>query len=308
MSRLRRTGAAFAPAILVVAAVGIGLGMPSLTPIVNPSIRPVGLEAHDSHAAVSLLGQFRTSASAWMFLRADLYLHNGVEMRPLSEVERQSGRRGVGTSDRPEDQLHDDSNVVTVVPEKARDFRGLLGDLERAGSAYKDMTGHGHNDPVASLPLFRLMTILDPQFIPGWTVGAAILARDHGRPATEKSMALLREGLEHNPQSPEILGSIGKLYLTRGTRTDAQGRLVRDLIRARPWYRKAVDAAESNKTRLSEPEREAALENARFAAMLEREAGDCAAMRRVLDHGLGLFPDDGILQRLAREALERNLP
>lgn len=120
-------------------------------------------------------------------------------------------------------------------------------------------------------------------------------------------MALLKEGLEHNPQSPEILGSIGKLYLTHDVKIDPNGKIHRSLDKARPWYRRAVEVAQENRARLTEPEREAALENARFAAMLERDAGDRASLLKVLQHGLGLFPDDPVLGRLAAAAgLRRN--
>lgn len=296
-------GVALIPCVVSLAAVGGGALVGDLRPIVNPSIRPVGLEAQDSHAAASLIGQFRTSASASMFLRADLYLHNGVEMRPLSDVERRAGRKGVGTSEKQEDHLHDDSTIVTVVPTPEQDFRGVVGDVERAVSAYKDMRGHKHNSPETTLPLFRLMTLLDPQFVPGWTTGASILARDHSKAGSDRSMALLREGLANNPQSPEILGAIGKMYLTRYVTVDADGKIHRSLEKARPWYLKAVEVAERNKARLTDPEREAARENARFAAMLARDAHDRPTMERVLAHGLGMFPDDPILVRLKERGL-----
>ena len=307
MSRVRR-GFAIAPPLLAMSAIGVGLNNPRLAPIVNPSIRPVGLEAQDSHAAASLIGQFRTSASSSMFLRADLYLHNGVEMRPLSDSEKSAGRRGVGTSDKPEDRLHDDSLIVTIVPDRSRDFRGVLGDVERATAAYRDMKGHKHNDPTTTLPLFRLMTLLDPQFVPGWTMGAAILARDRSKAGSDRSLTLLREGLESNPQSPEILGAIGKLYLTHYITIDEKHHIHRSLEQARPWYRRAVEVADANRERLTEPELEAAKENARFAAMLERDAGDHAALARILGHGLRLFPDDPILVRMAESAGFRRNP
>jgi hypothetical protein len=164
------------PALAIGAAIAAGVAIQSVAPEVNPPNRPAGLNAHDEAAGASLLGQFRTSAAAWLYLRADLYLHNGVEMRPLTEAEIKSGRVGVGVHE-DEQQLHgDEMNMVTVVPGREQDFRGIFGDIERATNAYKDMTAHKHNDPMDSLPLFRLMTYVDPQFIPGWTTGATIMA------------------------------------------------------------------------------------------------------------------------------------
>lgn len=297
-----RRGFVLGPSLLALGAIGAGTQIDRLTPIVNPAIRPVGLEAQDSHAAASLVGQFRTSVSASMFLRADLYLHNGVEMRPLSDAERRDGRTGMDTSEPKEEQLHDESGIVTVVPERERDFRGVLGDVERAVSAYKDMHGHRHNDPEATLPLFRLMTELDPQFVPGWTNGAMILARDRTPAGMNRALAFLKQGNANNPESPEILGAIGKLYLTHTGQTDASGHEIRDLAAARPWYHRANRIAEANASHLTEPEQEAALENARFAAMLERDAGDRAAFADALRRGLRLFPEDRILLGLAEKA------
>src|SRR5262245_38227364 len=40
---------------------------------------PAGLDAHETNAAASVIGQFRTTTTGWLWLRTDLYLHNGVE-------------------------------------------------------------------------------------------------------------------------------------------------------------------------------------------------------------------------------------
>ncbi len=292
-------GAAYAAPLVAFATIGAGLATDALRPIVNPDVKPTGLEAQDTHAAASLLGQFRTSVSAWMFFHTDLYLHNGVEMRPLTDAERAAGLKGVGGSERKEDELHDDSAIVTVIPTPERDFRGVLGDVERATSAYRDMRGHKHNDPKTALPLFRLMTLLDPRFVAGWTTGAMVISRERGEAGAKKALAFLHEGLESNPESVEIVGAIGKLHLTRFQRIDPDGTIHRDLAAARPWYVRALALTTARRARLTPEERDAAIENARFAALLERDAGDPAALRRVLGTALALFPDDPILRNVA---------
>lgn len=294
-----KRGATFGAPLLILATIGAGLSTDGLKPVVNPAVAPSGLEAQDTHAAASLLGQFRTSLSSWMFFHTDLYLHNGVEMRPLSDAEKAAGLRGVGGSEKKGDELHDDSAIVSVIPAPERDFRGLLGDVERATSAYRDMRGHKHNDPKTALPLFRLMTMLDPQFVAGWTTGAMVLSREKGEVGARKALVFLNEGLGNNPKSVELLGAIGKLHLTRFQRVDPDGTIHRDLAAARPWYVSALSIAWLNRARLSPEEREAALENARFAALLERDAGDPARLKEVLTQARELFPDDPILAHIA---------
>ena len=294
-----RRGATFGAPLLVLATLGAGLASDGLRPIVNPAVAPSGLEAQDTHAAASLLGQFRTSLSSWMYFHADLYLHNGVEMRPLSDAEKATGMRGVGGSEKEGEELHDDSAIVTVIPAPERDFRGILGDVERATSAYKDMRGHKHNDPKTALPLFRLMTMLDPQFVAGWTTGAMVISREHGEAGARKALDFLGNGLRENPKSVAILGAIGQLHLTRFQKIDPDGTIHRDLSAARPWYVRALAVTWQNRARLSPEERDAALENARFAAFLERDAGDRARLREVLTQAREIFPDDPILRNIA---------
>src|SRR5436853_222299 len=148
-----------------------------LRPIVNPAIRDQSLEVQENSATASLMGQFRTTVSGWLWLRADLYLHNGVEMRPLSEEEQKRGVSIENAKEDGHDKLHAE-NEVTSVPPKERDFRGIFGDVERQVASFHDKHNHSHNDPSVAMPLYRLMTWLDPQFIQGWAMGAMILNRD----------------------------------------------------------------------------------------------------------------------------------
>jgi hypothetical protein len=250
--------------------------------------RPAGLEAHDTHAAASLLGQFRTSISSWMWLRTDLYLHNGVEMRRLTRDEERAGKTGVGGVDDGHEHLHDDDLIVTVVPAKEDDFRGIFGDIERATKAYKDMAGHGHNDPEDALPLFRLMTWIDPQFINGWTTGAIVMARQRDEVGTQKALAFLHEGLAKNPQSIDILTQIGYLTITRK----------RDLEGALPFLEQARAIGIKNLQMLSEQELEALNLAYRWLGLSCRDIERPAELSGLMKEALRIFPDDPVLSRL----------
>ncbi|HRI44167.1 MAG TPA: hypothetical protein PLL78_03390 [Fimbriimonadaceae bacterium] len=249
--------------------------------------QPAGLDAHESHASASLLGQFRTTFSGWLWLRTDLYLHNGVEMRRLTEQEVAGDHRGSSSIDNHDHALHDDSLITTVIPSAEQDFRGIFGDIERATSAYKDMTQHTHNDPVSALPLFRLMTWVDPSFLPGWTTGAAIIARDRSDRSLEKALGLLREGLAKNPRSIALDGEIG--YLLAARRRDFR-QAVHHLDRAR------IQSLE--RAALSDDEFEALPQIYRWLSLSYRERGMLAEMYAVLREGVERFPEDAVLQRL----------
>jgi hypothetical protein len=265
-----------------------GFSVSGLAPVLNPPSTPAGLEAHETHASASLLGQFRTSTSSWLWLRTDLYLHNGVEMRQMTEGERHAG---LVTEDAAEDgnkKLIDESTVLTIVPPKNRDFRGVFGDIERATSSYKDMHNHKHNDPIAALPLFRLMTWIDPAFIPGWVTGASVIARDHTLPAAMTSINYLKQGLVENPKSVAILNEIGEMYISRVHNLNkAVGYLeqARAIGRHREWI--ALDS-----------ERDALEQAYRWLALCYRDLGMTDNMRTVSAEGLKLFKDDVVLSRL----------
>jgi tetratricopeptide (TPR) repeat protein len=277
----------------VLAAALVGSNTGSIKESVNPAIKPVGLEAQDSHAAASLLGQFRTSASSWLFLHADLYLHNGVEMRPLTDAEIKNGRKGVGSNPN-EAKIHDDSKIVTVIPSEKIDFRGIFGDVERATTSYKDMTGHSHNTPRDSLPLFRLMTFLDPQFVPGWTTGANIMLWEKDREGFRKALTYLNEGLQHNPKSIDILSQIAFCHLK-----EFGGK--RDFAQALPFLKQASAIAHENWTRLSDDEIAATKTNYQRLVVTLRELGKPEEERQAVMEGLDHFPDDVPLGRMLRE-------
>jgi hypothetical protein len=218
-------------------------------------------------------------------------------MRPLSESELKAGKKGVGGSEHESEKLHDDSKIVTIIPSKKDDFRGLFGDAERAIASYKDMAGHSHNNPTSTLPLFRLMTVLDPQFVQGWTTGGFIVLWDRKKGCVEKSLSFLEEGLKHNPQSIDILTQIAYCYLRDMSDIGYPGR---QYNKALPFMLRARDVGVENFKVLSEKEREALLENYRRLAVSFREVANFAQMEAAAKEGLQFFPNDGPLSaRLA---------
>ncbi|MEA2553675.1 MAG: hypothetical protein QOJ65_1851 [Fimbriimonadaceae bacterium] len=270
-------------------AIAAGWNATALRDQVNPPHPVAGLEFHETHASASLLGQFRTSTSSWLWLRTDLYLHNGVELRPLTKGERDAGHKGVGSAEKDLGAAMNDDSVVTSIPSVDRDFRGWLGNLERATSTYRDMHNHTHNNPEQALPLFRLMTWIDPNFIEGWTVGATVIARDRTDIGFEKALAYLNEGLAANPQNVQILNDIGFMYATRK----------KDLKTAVGYLERAREAGSKDTSHLSDEERDELAQVYRWLALCYRDLGEREKMSATIRAGLEKFSDDPVLKLLS---------
>lgn len=275
--------------MLAVAFVGAGSVSSHVRPQIEaPPAESSTLDAHETHASMSLVGQMRTSVSSWLWVRADLYLHNGVEMRPLTEQEVHQGVSAMKSGDGSDEQLAHEASV-TVIPAADRDFRGWFGDVERAVSSYKDMHGHKHNNPVQSLPLFRLMTWLDPQFVVAWTTGAHIISNQREPGAIARGLAFLDEGLAHNPNSVALYAEKGSLHMADN----------HDLVRAERDFSRAIELGEANWARLDDDAREAMEVAYRYLALIHRDTGRGAAQTQIALKGLRRFPDDRVLKRLA---------
>jgi tetratricopeptide (TPR) repeat protein len=262
-----------------------GIGITAVKSQVDPPTHVAGLDAHETNGAVSLIGQFRTSVSGWLWVRTDLYMHNGVQMRPLTEMEKDKGRTGTMGNDGYDQDIAAKAHI-TVIPSKDRDFRGVFGDIERATNAYRDMTNHAHNDPQSALPLFRLMTWLDPEFIPGWTVGASVICRESKDAAYNKALDYLNEGLEHNPKSVTLHNEVGYIYVRR----------LRDIPKAQRSFETAraniVDPA-----RMNDDDRESGLNVYRWLCLVYRDQGLYDKVIEVTADGLSKYGEDYTLRR-----------
>jgi tetratricopeptide (TPR) repeat protein len=233
-------------------------------------------------ASASLFGQFRSSMADFLWMKADRYLHNGVEFRGMTDSEKQTGDADK-VSGAGGDRGH--HNETTVVPSAQHDWRGGLGSIERQVRPYKDMSNHTVEDPRQALPLFRLMTFSNPHFVPAYIAGASLLGHQPGK--IEEGLQFLREGEANNPDSIEIQTELGELITVKQRRYDE----------ALPHLKKAIalTAARDPKT-LTEDEEEAYQNAFRWTVLNRREAGDPAAARAAAEAGLRLFPTDVVCQ------------
>jgi hypothetical protein len=278
----------FVPILSLIVIALAGSFVKDFGPTINPPYIPANYDAQETHASTSLLGQFRTSVSSWLWLRTDLYLHNGVEMRQMTEGERKSGMSTEDAADDGHKKLIDEESVLTTVPSKDRDFRGVFGDIERATSAYKDMHHHTHNDPVAALPLFRLMTWVDPTFVPGWVQGAAIIGRERTDAAAIKAVEYLKQGEAQDPFSVSIVMEIGELYITR----------LHNLAKAVPYLEDARTMGKHRDWVSEETENSSLEQTYRWLALCYRNLGESDKMKEVASEGLKRYPDDMVLDHI----------
>lgn len=171
-----------------------------------------------------------------LWAKTHAVLHAGVEertARPGEEKTRAGEFHGHGGGSKPEGQAaetghdehghgeesHDEhgheggeEGQVFVIPPAHEDFRGVLGDLERAVKPYAGNDGKFYSkDTSQTLPFYRLMTWADPHFIQGYTIGSTFINK-LGK-ETPAAIQFLLEGERFNPSSFEIQTELGHLYL-----------------------------------------------------------------------------------------------
>lgn len=256
----------------------MGWSADDVSPIANPPIRRVQTDQGDS----SLAGQFQTSASGWLWSYTEVYLHNGIKLRRMTEQEKaQAG-------------LNDGRNHgTTIIPHANKDFRSVFGDVERAVNAWSSSQNHKQNDPRQCLPLFRLMTWLDPYFVEGWTTGAMVIGMDYTPESTAKAQAFLREGLQHNPDCVDIPMMFGMLDVTRNKNYDAGER----------FFKKAIQNGKARFETLSDNEKSALQNSYRWLALTYRNTGQTGKLKAVASEGLKMFPDDLVLPSTSRPSI-----
>jgi hypothetical protein len=277
---------------LIGSGVVAGTWVSGVKSLVSPETGNAGKEAGEQSAGASLLGQFRSSAAASLFERADLYLHSGVALRPMTSQERRVGLKGADLKPGEAAALGDESTLTTAIPAPEEDFRGLLGTLERATTAYKDMHNHTHKDPETTFPLFRLMTWIDPQFIDGWTIGAMLIAGRPEKGSEDRAVEYLKAGLRENPKS---IGILTDLAILVGFRKGRYPEALRYLERA---HQDVLDG------RVAGSQKQDVENMYGWLADMYARVGETARLRQLVVEGLQAFPEQ---KRLLHYAIKMGI-
>ncbi len=258
------------------AAMGWSTG--NVSPETNPPMRRIQTSQGDA----SLAGQFQTSVSGWLWEYTEVYLNNGIKYRKMTEQEKQSAEKD-----------GEPGQEVTSIPSASKDFRSVFGDVERAVNAWTPGQKVRQNDPRQSLPLFRLMTWLDPQFVEGWTTGAMVIGMDYKAESTQKAMQFLREGLKHNPECVDIPMMFGMIEVTREKRYGTAER----------FLKKAISNGRPRFHSLGDNERAALQNSYRWLALVYRNTGQTEKLMQIVKEGTDKFPDDMVLPRTGRPSV-----
>jgi hypothetical protein len=238
---------------------------------------------YERQAMISVMGEFRSSLAGYLWAKTDEYTHGGVRLRPMTEREKREGSAREASS---ADGLAHHQDETSVIPEKERDPRGIWGDVERHVKPFFDVRHHFHRPVREVLPLYRLMTWIDPTFVPGYLVGAQMLLFENKK-RLPQAIEFLQEGARNNPRSIAIFTELGRYALVyQHDPAKAEGYLRRAIANGSSW-------APQNPF-----EREGLLHAYRWLAIMERRAGQMAEARRWAQEGLTCFPDDPVLNQL----------
>jgi hypothetical protein len=153
------------------------------------------LEARNTNAFATILGEARANASDFLFIKTTVYAHAGVAYQTKS-TDAAGKQPAVG-----EGEWHD-AGSPTLIRSAAADYRGFLGTLEREVKPYRDAKeGHVHVSAEELAPWIRVMTLSNPHFIRGYRLGASVL-QNKGK--WLEAETFLKEGIANNQNAPNL--------------------------------------------------------------------------------------------------------
>jgi len=191
-------------AALVVAAVLARITAPRLE--TEAHYKPSEFEEAKESIALSLMGQLRMSVGDLMWLKTVEYLHNGIIYRQPTKKEEAEGVRAIEYTGMGAGVAHADG--PSVVPDVERDWRLVLGDINRQIEPYRPGPAQ-HSDPQELIPWYQLLTKFNPNYIQAYTVGALFMSDFAREP--KKAQDFLKAGAAANPWSFEIQSALGRV-------------------------------------------------------------------------------------------------
>ena len=282
------------------------------------------LEARNKNAFALILGEIRATAADLMFIKTERYLHSGVAYKPhmdlghmgrtgeLDAKEESHSHHPPGSQQHPTvimetsspesshaGHKHDGActhagGVPTLIRTASQDFRGFLGDLERATKPYLDPK-HDHHVTTGDelLPWYRLMTLSDPHNLRGYMIGTMLLTYAK---KPDEALAFIQEGIDKNRGNPQAY----RLYVSLAQVHWKSGRLERSLAAAKTGFEMAkavrphggeIGAARKGVLWTEDLENDF-LFVARFVPLFLERKGDIAQALRVAREIASLAPED----------------
>lgn len=169
-------------------------------------------QTHGSENLIAqIFGESRALISARMLHKADRYFHGGVMLDDCDHLHG-GGHHHEHADDGGHDAEHEEAEKTPVAAADthytgAGWYRNLMLSTRPSGHTHLSTT----REVKELLPWFRLATKLDPHNVQGYDVTAYWLAKKLDAPA--KAIALIDEGIAHNPEAFELELTKGELLM-----------------------------------------------------------------------------------------------
>jgi tetratricopeptide (TPR) repeat protein len=230
----------------------------SLATLLQPRVSAWDQRSGSDSILQVLFGDGRRLFANHFFVKADVSFHSGYYPSIFDQAQAPKGSRHMTSQEgSPEEEEH----------ERQMNFLGPPRDwIERFGRHFM-ITEHTHlaeGNEREILPWLKLSAELDPQRIDTYTVAAYWLRVRLGKVAEAEQF--LREGLRANPNSPEILFELGRLYLEN----------YKDTARARNVWELALRRWQEQERAQKKPEEFVLEQITSHLANLEEQAGNLA--------------------------------
>lgn len=257
----------------------------------------------NSSAFATILGEIRASAADLMWVKTELYLHNGVAFKGhinRDELTR-TGEALVHQHHRHEHADHDEeddddcAHAGTLIPEPAKDYRGFIGTLQRQVQPWQDAKApHAHAAGDELLPWYRMLTYSNPHHWRGYMIGTWWLSKNNTTRTQAESF--IDEGVRNNPNVFQLHLMRGRILMQREAWSDALaafGRAAELAEKVRPAEGKPTPPTW---TQSDEEDYATAL---RYVPLIQwRKLDNAAVARKSLAAALGKLPGDKSLQNL----------
>jgi len=205
-------------------------------------------------------------------------------------------RRGPGLA--AADHHNHTHKDLTEIPSPENDFRGIIGDVERAVKPF-DTSHVEHVKPIEALPWLRLATWINPEHENAWVATAFWLKRTERQnpQATAQAIALLERALAVNPprkgqpyEKQGLVYMLGYLYLFPGNNAQKALEVLEPVLKR----------GEEDFAQLDEVQRDWLSFNFRNAIQACRKLKQHEKAIEICKRAIALFPEDKPLQKTLR--------
>lgn len=181
-------------------------------------------ESVNSSAFATILGEIRAGAADLMWVKTELYMHNGVAFK--GHINREELARTGEVQVKHEEHGHEEgeeddcASAGTLIPEPAKDYRGFIGTLQRQVQPWQDKeAAHSHTAGDELLPWYRMLTYSNPHHWRGYMIGTWWLSKKDMTRAQAESF--IDEGVKNNPGVFQLQLMRGRILMQREAWADA---------------------------------------------------------------------------------------